>query len=237
MAASTATPADATGLSRLALGAAVGFAGALLGVVLPVAFLYLSLFNPGGFFAFTAPFLRVLSILLLAGSLLLLVSFFLYRRAFAALRTVDRRFALASALCILGTLGFLLVFIAASVLFGSSDALIGCAQGRPTQGLHCLESGQPLGAYTALAGFLLGWLGGLGIVLGVFAAGSRYHRGALSAAGGLYALLLLVLAGPFLALLFPLPGVLYLLLLVPVLLVLAPGLAVAGSRPAFAARP
>ena len=231
MAPGTPDSPESIGVRRLATGAAAGLAGALLGVVVPVVFLYLSLYSPGGYFVFNATLVRTLSILLLAGSILLLLSLFLYRRAFAHLRKVDTRFGVASALCLIGTIGFLLLLVAAATLLGSSDSLIQCVQGRPTQALHCLQSGQPLGAYTAVAGFLLSWIGGFGIVVGVFVAGSRYHRGALTGAGGLYALLLLVLVGPFLAALYAIPFAQYLLLAVPLLLVLAPGLAYAGGRP------
>ncbi len=236
MSAPTSSLEDVRGLRRLATGAAVGLAGALAGLVIPIAFLYLSLYAPGGFFVFDPTLVRALSLLVFAGSILLLLSLLLYRRGFAALRKVDSRFTVASALCLIGTLGFLLLLVAALVLFGSSDTLVGCVQGRPTQALSCLRSSQPLGAYTAFAGFFLGWLGGLGIVLGVVAAGRRFARGALVGGGVLYGLLLLVLVGPFVALLYAVPGIQYLVWLVPALMVLAPGLAFAGSYPALEAR-
>ncbi|HYK94201.1 MAG TPA: hypothetical protein VEY07_09230 [Thermoplasmata archaeon] len=228
--AATESP-ESVGVRRLATGAATGLAGAILGVVIPLAFLYLSVYRPQGYFELNATLVRTLSLLLLAGSVLLLLSLFLYRRSFAHLRKVDRRFAVASALCLVGTLGFLLLLVAALLLLGSSDSLIGCVQGRPTQTLRCLQSGQPLGAYTAIAGFLLGWLGGLGIVIGLFVAGSRYRRGALTGAAVLYGLLLLVIVGPFVGALYTIPGAAYLLLAVPLLLILAPGLAYAGAGP------
>ncbi len=236
MAGPTTTVQDVTGLRRLATGAGVGLAGALAGLVVPLAFLYLSLYAPGGFFVFNPTLVQALGLLVVAGSILLLLSLLLYRRGFAVLRQVDRRFTVASALCLLGTVGFLLLLVAALVLLGSSDTLVTCVQGRPTQALTCLRSSQPLGAYTAFAGFLLGWLGGLGIVLGVVIAGRRYARGALVGGGVLYALLLLVLVGPFAALLYAVPGIQYLVWAVPALMVLSPGLAFAGSYPALEER-
>jgi len=51
----------------------------------------------------------------------------------------------------------------------------------------------------------------------------------------LYALLLLVVVGPFLPLVYSLPDVTYLLLLAPVLLLLAPAFVFVSARSAFVA--
>ncbi|MGC2288714.1 MAG: hypothetical protein WA688_02505, partial [Thermoplasmata archaeon] len=90
--------------------------------------------------------------------------------------------------------------------------------------------GQPLGADTGLVGFWLGWLGGLGIVVGLSLAGRRYRNSPVSGGAALYAILLLVLIGPFVGLLTPLPGIDYLLLVAPLFIVLAPGLVLGGAR-------
>lgn len=166
----------------------------------------------------------------MAGAILFLLSLLLYRIAFASLRRADRWFTLASALCLLGTFGFVLLLLAAVVLLGSSDSLLTCLQGRPTRALSCLRSGSPLGGYTALIGFWMGWLGGLGIVLGLGFGGRFFHRPGLGGGAALYAILLLVLVGPFIALVVSFPGAPYLLLAVPLLIVLAPGLVYAGAR-------
>ncbi len=233
----TGTIEEVRGLRRLATGAGVGVAGALAALVVPLAFLYLSLYAPGGFFVVSPLFIQTLGLLVLAGSILLLLSLFLYRRGFAILRRVDGRFRAASALCLLGTVGFLLLLVAAAIVVGESDSLVACLNGQPTHALTCLRSGAPLGAYTALIGFVLGWLGGLGIVVGVAAAGRRFGRRTLFGAAGLYAVLLLVLVGPFLALLTPVPYVSVLVWLTPVLMLLAPALAFAGSYPTLRRRP
>ena len=96
--------------------------------------------------------------------------------------------------------------------------------------MSCLKSGEPLGAYTAVAGFWLGWLGGVGIVVGLSSAGHRFARGSLYGAALVYTLLLLVLVGPFLALVYTVPDQQYLLLLIPLLALLGPILTLAGSR-------
>jgi Protein of unknown function (DUF973) len=221
---------EVRGLGRLGTGAGVGLAGGILGVVLPIVFLWLTTHNPGGFFSYDTMFLQTTGFLVIVGAVLLLVSLFLYRRGFSALRKADGRFAVASVLCVIGSIGFLLLLVCAALLVGSSGSLIQCLHRSPSDALSCIRSGQPLGADTGLIGFWLGWIGGVGIVIGLSLAGRRYHNGPVSAGAALYALLLVVLIGPFLALLTPLPGVDYLLLVVPAFIVLAPGLVLGGAR-------
>jgi len=222
---------ESKGLDRIATGAAVGFAAAILAIVVPIAFLLIAAYAPGGFLSLDqSAFVTATVILILAGAILFLFSLFLYRRGFAALRKVDRRFTAASVLCLVGSLGFLLVLVAAVVILGSENSLLSCIHGHPTHALTCLRSGDPLGAYTGLAGFWLGWLGGVGIVLGLWAGSSRVQSRSIGVGSVLYALLLLALVGPFVSLVVAFPGVEYLLLLVPILSVLAPFFVFHGSR-------
>ena len=221
------------GVGRLGAGAGVGLAGGIVGVVLPIVFLWLTTHNPGGFFVYDTTLIDTTGFFVLAGAILLLVSLFLYRRSFSALRKVDGRFAIASGLCLVGSVGFLLLLVCAGLLVGSSSSLVQCLHQSPTHALTCIRSGQPLGAYTGLAGFWLGWLGGVGIVVGLALAGRRYQNGAVSGGASLYAVLLLVLVGPFLSLLTPLPEIDYLLLAVPLFIVLAPGLVLGGANRAL----
>lgn len=218
------------GLHRIAVGAGLGIAGGLLALVLPIAFLLLAEYNPGGFFTYGTLMVQAIAFLVFAGAVLFLFSLLSYRLGFGALRKVDPRYSTASALCILGSLGFLLLIVAAGLLFGSGSSLVGCVQGRPSHLLSCLRSGQPLGAYTGLAGFWLGWLGGVGLVLGLSRTGGRYHHSSFYGGAALYALLLLALVGPFLALITPIPDVQYLLFVTPLFTLLAPAFVFAGSR-------
>jgi hypothetical protein len=228
---------EITGFGRLGTGAGVGLAGGILGVVLPIVFLWLTTHNPGGFFTYDTTLLDTTGFFILAGSILLLVSLFLYRRGFAVLRKVDGRFAIASVLCIIGSIGFLLILVSAAVLVGSSNSLLQCLHQSPSDALSCVRSGQPFGAYTGLVGFWLAWLGGLGIVVGLSLAGRRHRNSTVQGGAALYAILLLVLIGPFLGLLFSLPGIEYLLLVAPIFLVLAPGLVLGGARRALMTPP
>lgn len=228
---------EVKGLGSLGTGAGVGLAGGIVGVVLPILFLWLTTHNPGGFFTYNATLIDTTGYLVLAGAVLLFLSLFLYRHGFSALRKVDGRFAIASVLCIVGSIGFLLILVSAAILVGSSSSLIQCLHQSPTGALSCIRSGQPLGADTGLVGFWLGWLGGFGIVVGLALAGRRYRNGAVQGGAALYAFLLLVLIGPFLELLTSLPGIDYLLLAVPVFIVLGPGLVLGGARRARLGHP
>jgi hypothetical protein len=225
-----ARPEDAKGAARLEAGSIVGIAAALATLLLPTALLYLALYAPNQYLSLGEGFLDVLSLLLLAGAILFLISLILYRLAFSTLRTVDVRFTVASVLCLVGSLGFLLLIVAVALLFGGTGSLLTCLHGQPSHALSCLRSGEPLGAYTGLAGFWLGWLGGLGIVVGLGSAGRRFRRGSLTGGALLYALLLLVLIGPFLALIYAVPGQQYLLIVAPLLALLAPIAVLSGSR-------
>jgi hypothetical protein len=226
---------DQKGAGRIGIGAGLGFAGALCAIVVPLAFVFLVTEVHSGFFVFDSTLVQATSILVLVGAILLLLSLFFYRRSFSALRKVDRRFVAASVLCIIGALGFLLLLVAAAVVVGDANSLLACAHGQPSHALSCLKSGQPLGAITGTVGFLLAWLGGLGVVLGLFLAGNRFHVGALGGAAVVYLVLLLILLIPFVALVVSLPNLSALVLLAPILAILAPGLALVGANRSRAA--
>lgn len=220
---------DQKGVRRLGLGAGLGFAGAVGAIVLPLAFLFLAADYPGGFFVLNGQLIQVSSVLVLAGAILLLLSLFFYRRSFAALRKVDPRFYVASVLCILGAVGFILLLVTAVIVVGNSASLLACVQGHPSHALSCLESGEPLGAVTASVGFLLGWVGGLGVMIGVLLAGGRFHARSLTMSGIAYGILLIILMVPFAGLLVTIPNLSYLIIFAPVLAVIGPGLALQGS--------
>jgi hypothetical protein len=211
------------GFFRVATGAGLGLAGAVLAIVVPVLFLLIATYAPSGFLSLhQSAFIVATALLILAGAILFLLSLFTYRRGFAQLRKVDSRFTVASMLCLVGSLGFLLILVAVVVIVGSTNSLLSCINGHPAHALTCLRSGEPLGAYTGLVGFWLGWLGGVGIVLGLSAASARFRTRAIALGSALYAVLLVVLIGPFVSLVVSYPGSGAILALVPVLSVLAP---------------
>jgi len=220
---------DHKGAGRLGLGAGLGFVGAVITIALPVIFLFLAADFPVGFFTLSASLVEVTAILVLTGAILLFLSLFLYRQSYSALRKIDPRFFVASVLCILGSIGFLLLLVAAAVVVGNTSGLISCVSGHPSHALTCLESGQPFGAVTAILGFLLGWIGGVGIMIGLLLAGSRFRAPPLTGAGICYGLLLLILLVPLASLFVSIPYVAYLLLLSPLLALAGPFLALWGS--------
>jgi len=219
---------DEKGTIRMGLGAWMGLFAGLLAIVIPIVAVVVSSYHVGGVFSF-GTFVQASSGLILAGAILYLLSLFLYRRAFAALRKVDSDFSAASFLCLVGSLGFLLIIISAAVLAGSAASVFSCAHGQPSHALSCLESGQPLGAYTGIAGFVCAWLGGLGIVLGLWLAGGRFARRTIDAGAVVYLVFLFLVLVPFVELAVGIPDVQALLLLVPVLTILAPLLVLVGA--------
>jgi uncharacterized membrane protein len=227
---------DEKGAFRLALGAWFGLFGGIVTIVIPLVAVLLSTYNPGGAFTFGTLFLQISGSLILAGSILFVLSFFLYRRGFSALRKVDSEFTVASFLCLLGTIGFLLVIASAVVLAGTATSVLQCAHGHPSHALACLESGQPLGAYTGLVGFVLAWVGGVGVVFGLWVAGSRLSNRTINWGAFLYLIFLFLVLVPLIELAVRLPGIVILLLVVPILTVAAPLLVLMGTMTEARAR-
>jgi hypothetical protein len=222
---------DEKGALRLALGAWLGLFAGVIAIVLPIVVIFLSAYDPGGFFSFGTAMVQTSGALILAGAVLFILSLFFYRRGFAALRKVDGDFALASFLCILGTIGFILLLVSAAVLTNSSSSVVQCIKGQPSHALSCLQSGQPLGAYTGIIGFALAWLGGLGIAYGLWLAGDRFDERPVTLGSVFYLLFLFVLIIPLIALAVSLPEVAIFLLVVPILTVAAPALVLLGALP------
>ncbi|MCI4333636.1 MAG: hypothetical protein L3K01_07970 [Thermoplasmata archaeon] len=223
------------GLHRLATGSTVGLAAGVVGLVVPVTLLVVQSESPGALPLSPSQLIQVTAVLAIAGALLLAVSLIIYRMGFAAFRKVDRRFWSASVLCMLGTVGLLLLVLPIVVALTSSDSIAACIQGSPTHAPACLRSAAPLAGYVAVLGFWLLWLGGLGIVVGLSLVSVRYRQVWLTAGAALYAILLLGLIAPALALLFPIGGLAYAVLALPVLVLVAPAVTSHGSHRAMSA--
>jgi hypothetical protein len=218
------------GASRLVLGGWFGLLAAVLAVVLPIAFLEIGTYHPSGSLAVSSTLLQYSGTLVLAGAILYILALFVYRRSFSALRKADPEFWFASVLCLVGSVGFILIIVAAAFLTGTSSSLISCLHGQPSHALSCLDASQPFGAYSALVGFALAWIGGIGIVLGLSLAGARFERGAISGGAWIYLLFLLALLVPLIELAVRLPGIQYFLVVLPILAVAAPLLVLVGAR-------
>ncbi len=218
------------GLRRFETGAIFGLAGGVAGLVLPVTVNLLAFYDPVGIFTFGTTLVELTTICVLAGAILLAFSLILYRLGFGALRKFDRWFLVASLLCNIGSIGLLVIVTPMVLALYSTPSLVECIRGAPSRSLTCLATVQPLFAYAVVVGFWLAWLGGLGIVVGLELGGRRYREVSLMSGGVAYALLLLVLIAPFVALLFPIGGWQYPLLTVPLLGLLAPALVYTGSH-------
>jgi hypothetical protein len=222
---------DRKGAFRLGLGAWVGLFAAIIMIALPSIAIFTSTYAPGGAFTFGTTFLQWAGALVLVGAVLFIVSLFLYRWGFSALRKVNGDFTMASFLCLLGSLGFVLILVAAAVVTGSASNLLGCIQGNPAHALSCMEANQPLGAYTAIVGFVLAWLGGLGIVLGLWVGGAHFDAPSLSLGAMVYLFFLFLLLVPLIEAAVPFEGGQFLLVAVPVMSVAGPLLVLFGVLP------
>ena len=217
-------------------GGALGVAGAAVAILAPLALVEIARYAPGGIAGASSTLIAWTSWLVLAGAALLFLSFFAYRWAYSVLRKADRGYWIASGLCIVGSSGMLLLILAAALATGSQSGLLSCVQGPYSHLYSCVQGQTPLGAYTGIVGVWLGWLGGVGIVAGLFRAGNRYSTALYTAAAALYVLALLVLVGPLAGPFLTIPRVELLFVLVPVFTVVAPILVLA-SRPIYATRP
>ena len=222
--------AEVRGADRLGAGAALGLVAGIVAVAVPLLALYLAAYAPEVRLTLAAPLWQAEGVLVLIGSVLFVVSLLLYRRGFVALRRVEGEFALASVLCLVGSAGFLLLLVATLAVLGHTSEIVACVQGQPTHALSCLGSAEPFGAYTGVVGFVLGWVGGVGLVVGLLFAGHRFREPAVRAGAFAYLGLLVVVLAPTIALARPYAGVGLLLLAIPVLTVAAPLMVLAGIR-------
>lgn len=225
------TPADfdRRGVRWLSLGGGLGCASGIAILLLPSVFLWVATYAPAGVLTVGPHLVTIDSVLVLAGALLLVLSLFLYRRAYATLRKSDPRFRVPWALSLVGTLGVLFVLATSVIVLTYSNSIPTCLGSNGVPSFSCLEAHAPWAITSGLIGFWLTWLGGVGIVVGLVLAGRRFRTGLFSAGGALYALLLIGLLGPLLAVLRPFPDSADLLLGVSFLAVIAPALVLAAA--------
>jgi hypothetical protein len=231
----TPNAGECDGLHRIATGSTVGLAAGIVGLAIPITLLLFASYRPAVLPLTPSQLLQVTAVFAIAGALLFAISLLVYRWGFSALRKVDRRFWVASVLCILGSIGLLLIVLPIAFALLSSDTMAACIQGAPTKAPACLRAAAPLASYVAVAGLWLVWLGGVGIVVGISLASVRYRQTWLTAGAALYGIILLGLVAPGLALLVPIAGLGYAILALPVLILVAPALTSHGSHRAMCA--
>jgi hypothetical protein len=203
-------------------GSLAALAGAMAGLAVPVALVFLAAGHIAGLTSTSSWLLASESLLAVGGALLLVLALFLYRRAFGHLRHVDRRLAPVAALCLVGSAGALALVVVGAYVAGGSSSIAGCLSGHPTHALGCLRSRAPAAGLLAVAGFWLVWLGAAAVAAGLVLAGRHFGRRAVVAGGCSYAALAALLVVPFAGLVVPLPAT-------PLALAAAPFLAVAGA--------
>ncbi|MGC2033821.1 MAG: hypothetical protein WA761_00065 [Thermoplasmata archaeon] len=231
MVAPMAAPEDASkGIRRFHTGAVLGIAGGMLGLVLPMLINLVAYLGLDGLVLFGMSLVQITTLLVLLGAILLAISLICYRFGFSRLRKFDRSFYIASVLCIIGSIGLLLIIVPTALVLLATPSLVHCVRSSPRAAVTCLRTVQPAASYSLVAGFWLAWVGGLGVVVGLLLGGRRFRGGRLVAGAVSYALLLLVLIDPFIAVLFPTGGWQYPLLTIPVLAILAPAFVYYGSR-------
>ena len=229
-----ASTEEAKAGASLRHGSGAAIAAALLALGVPSLLLALTARGYRPLSLSNANLLELEGLLVVVGAILLLVALFLYRRGFSHLKHADRRLVPAATLCLVGSLGALVVVVAGAYLAGGASSLTGCIQGHASHALSCLRSQDPAVGYVALAGFWLVWLGAVGLAVGLVLSGRHFHSSSITAGGLLYGLLVLDLLAPFSALVVvsSLTRLLatYALLGAPILAVIAAGLVYAGAR-------
>jgi hypothetical protein len=228
---------DPKGLRWIATGAGLGLAAAATGLAAPVSLLLLATYSPSGLLRFGPTIIQSAGLLAVVGTLLFAVSLIAFRYGFAAFRKFERWFWSASILCLIGTVGWVLLILPAGIALVASNALYLCVRAAPTNALVCIQSVTPLAAYVGIVAFWLVWLGQLGIVMGLALTGRRFRESSLHVGTGLYALLLLVFIAPFIGLVFASSALSYAVVATVVLGLLAPAFVAYGcGRPDAEAR-
>ncbi len=197
-----AGPPDPRGLRWIMTGAGLGLAAAATGLVVPVSLLFLDAYSPPGLVTLGPTLIKATGLLAVAGTLLFALSLIAFRYGFAAFRKFERWFWSASVLCLVGTIGWLLLILPVGIALTSSTSLFACVRAAPSQALVCLRAVAPLASYVGILAFWLVWLGQLGIVVGLAFTGRRFREPWLHVGTALYALLLLVFIAPFIGLVF-----------------------------------
>ncbi len=222
-------PLDPKGLRWIVTGAGLGLAAAVTGLVIPVGLLLLAAYSPTGLLRLGPTLIQATGLLALAGTLLFAVSLVAFRYGFAAFREFERWFWSASVLCLIGTVGWVLLILPTGIALLSSASLFDCVQAAPTQALVCLRTVAPLANYLGVIAFWLVWLGQLGIVVGLAFTGRRFREPSLHMGTALYARLLLGCIAPFVGLVFASSALSYAAFAAVALGLLAPAFVAFGS--------
>jgi hypothetical protein len=232
-----ARPPDPKGLRWITAGARLAFLAGLVGLAAPLALLLLGTYSSATLLVFGPTLVRTTATLGLVGAILFAISLLVFRYGFAAFRKLEPRYWSAAILCLIGTAGYVLLVVPTAIALLTSDALVQCIQGSPTQALSCLRTVAPLAGYAAIFAFWLVWLGQLGIVVGLVLTGRRFREPWLYAGTVFYGLLLLVFIAPFMGLVFANSALTYAIFVAAALGLVAPAFVARGGGQAREAHP
>lgn len=200
----TASEPELSGTARIKWGALLG----ILGLLLAVVGVFLVLFVAGAAIAGSisgANYQSVLNTLFLAvaivvvGVIFALLSFVLYTAGFASLRKADGTFTVPMALCLIGLIGLVLIAGFAGAYTAAVHTAISCS----TTDTNCQDNAfNSVGAYRALeiGGALLGFIGLIGTILGLYRFGKRYTNSAAKVGAILYIIPVVAILAPVLVL-------------------------------------
>ncbi len=196
--------AEERGVRRAQLAALLSVLGIALALLGPfILFIALGLTIPVIGISFGAAALTITLIegllgLVVAGVFLEMISFGLYTSSFGLVRHVDSRFRAPRALSVVGVVGFLLVGLAAAALLGEIFQAVECAASGA--GTSCIDPTiAQLAAFMFIGGLLLGFVGWIGLLLGLYRFGSRYESTLLKVSAILMIFPLVNLIAPILA--------------------------------------
>ena len=194
---------EVSGVGRVKWGALLG----ILGLALAIGGIMIVIFDVGLGITNTndAGYVSLLHTILLAvtlvviGVLLGLFSFILYTAGFAALRRADRRFRTPMVLCVIGLVGLALIAGFVVSYAGAINSAIAC----PSSNSTCQNNATSIAHGVVALGYvggLLGFIGLIGLIVGLYRFGSRYSNSIAKVGAILYIIPFLSVIAPILVL-------------------------------------
>jgi hypothetical protein len=195
------------GVRRARAGAIVGIIGLIVAIVAPIVIVYLGGYSltvlghrvghAGGTLPTTA-FEELLGVIVV-GLFITFVGALLYVLSFSALRKTFPGFGGPMGLGIAGLVGILFIGAGLADILYQFYQAVGCSATQSAS--SCVNYTQLFGVVTiVLLGALLGFLGIIGLLIGLYRIGSRYDSTVTKVGGILYIIPVASIAAPFLVL-------------------------------------
>lgn len=201
--ATVASESELAGASRIKWGALLGVLGLVLafsGVMIILLDVGLGITNvsASGYVSILNTILAAV-LVIVAGVFVALLSFVLYTAGFASLRKADGRFGTPMVLCIIGLVGLLLIGLFVIFYASAINTAIAC----PSTDTTCQNNATSLApAVVPLVylGGLLGFIGLIGAILGLYRFGTRYSSSITKVGAILYIIPVVAILAPLLVL-------------------------------------